>query len=142
MEKNHYITVIVMIIDSSCEPATVSPNDEKLNVVFLQETRATICYGCKGKFRSLNDVTLGVVPPVPYDIVFKQRERGMFCRPGSITKRIGKTPYNLYYHAKNSYLLEKIPTLSPNIFHISDIIISKLKSAHRSLLQSEFRLHI
>ena len=37
-----------------------APPDEKLKVVFLKATKATTCYGCNGKFRTAEDVRLGI----------------------------------------------------------------------------------
>ena len=93
-----------------------SPTDEQLNVVFLNTTRATTCYGCKGKFRSSSDVGLGIVPPVPYDIVLTRRERRIFTQAGTNTIRIAKTPENVYYHAQKRCLREKISDISPMMF--------------------------
>eukprot|EP00112_Aurelia_sp_Birch-Aquarium-sp1_P002552 Seg1282.3 transcript_id=Seg1282.3/GoldUCD/mRNA.D3Y31 product="hypothetical protein" protein_id=Seg1282.3/GoldUCD/D3Y31 len=118
------------------------PIDEQLNVVFLNTTRATTCYGCKGKFRSSSDVGLGIVPPVPYDIVLTRRERRVFTQPGTNTIRIAKTPENVYYHTQKRCLSEKISDISPRMFCAKESVSAKLNNAHRNLLQTEFRFDI
>ena len=118
------------------------PADEQLNVVFLNTTRATTCYGCEGKFRSSSDVGLGIVPPVPYDIVLTRRERRVFTQPGTNTIRIAKTPENVYYHTQKRCLMEKISVISPQMFCVNESVRAKLNNAHKNLLRTEFRFDL
>ena len=113
-----------------------------MTIVFLNTTRATTCYGCKGKFRSSSDVSLGIAPPMPYDIVLTRRERRVFTQPGTNTIRIAKTPENVYYHAQKRCLQEKISDISPRLFCTNDSVRTKLNNAHKNLLRTEFRFDI
>ena len=48
---------------NQCVSDNHCPTDERLKVIFLKETKATTCYGCKGKFRNAGYVALVIVPP-------------------------------------------------------------------------------
>ena len=116
-----------------------APAVDKLNVIFLKATKATTCYGCSGKFRTAEDMKLGIVPSVPYDIVLTRREHPIFQRKGSPKIVIAMPKDNVYYHAKRNCLKAKV-TLSPAIFHIDAAVVQDLSPAHKNHLNSEFRL--
>ena len=116
------------------------PLDEQLTVVFVNRTKATTCYGCGGKFRTVDDMKHGIIPPVPYDIVLTRRERSVFSRAGTHKITIAKTPENVYYHPKKNCLAKKISVISPAIFNVEDSVQNLLSLAHKNLLNAEFRL--
>lgn len=125
-------------------PHSVSPSpvDEKLNVVFLSTTRARTCYGCGGSMRSKDDVSMRLVPPVPYDIVLTRKERRVFKERGSNRIRIAKTDENVYYHPKRTCLLAKVSNVSPSMFTIDRNVETNLTEPHKNLLHAQFRLDI
>ena len=116
------------------------PDDDSLKVIFLAATKARVCYGCGSNIRSKDDVRLGNVPPIPYDMVITRRERRVFMEKGSQTIKIAKTKENVYYHPKRTCLLNKLSSVSPVMFEIEDDIRTKLTTAHQNLLNAEFRI--
>ena len=122
--------------------ASSSPEDEKIKVVFLSTTRARTCYGCGGSIRSKDDVSMRLVPPVPYDIVLTRKERRVFKERGSNRIRIAKTDENVYYHPKRTCLLEKVSNVSPGMFTIDESVETNLTESHKNLLNGQFRLGI
>ena len=119
---------------------TSSPDDEKLNLVFLETTKARTCYGCGEKFRSKDDVKFKIVPPIPYDIALTRRERRVYKKPGTNAIRIAMTAENVYYHPKKKCLREKVSSLSPSMFNIDQDIKERLTPAHKNLLAAEFKV--
>eukprot|EP00112_Aurelia_sp_Birch-Aquarium-sp1_P003787 Seg1427.5 transcript_id=Seg1427.5/GoldUCD/mRNA.D3Y31 product="hypothetical protein" protein_id=Seg1427.5/GoldUCD/D3Y31 len=116
------------------------PLDDKVNVIFVTWTKATTCYGCGGKFRSVDEMKQGIIPPVPYDIVLTRRERRVFSRPGTHKITIAKKPEKVYYHPKKNCLAKKISVITPAIFNVEGSVENLLSPAHKNLLNSEFRL--
>ena len=116
------------------------PLDEQLNVIFVNRTKATTCYGCGGKFRTVHEMKQGIIPPVPYDIILTRRERRVFSRAGTHKITIAKTPENVYYHPKKNCLAKKISMITPAIFYVEDSFKDLLSPAHKNLLNAEFRL--
>ena len=124
------------------QPVSPSPEDKKLKVVFLSTTRARTCYGCGGSMHSKDDVSMRLVPPVPYDIVLTRKERRVFRERASNRIRIAKTDENVYYHPKRTCLLEKVSNVSPSMFMIDGNVEMNLTGPHKNLLNAQFRLGI
>ena len=116
------------------------PLDDKVKVVFVTRNKATTCYGCGGKFRTVDEMKQGIIPPMPYDIVLTRRERRVFSRAGTHKITIAKTPENVYYHPKKHCLAKKMSSITPAIFHVDDSVENLLSPVHKNLLNAEFRL--
>ena len=59
---------------------TADANEESnapYEVVFVHDTKATTCYGCKGRVR---DKPSAPLPPAPYDLFIRHLERKIFKR--------------------------------------------------------------
>ncbi|KAK3704120.1 hypothetical protein QZH41_006809 [Actinostola sp. cb2023] len=78
---------------------TYSPQNEEednpYELVFINSTAATTCYGCKGRVR---DKPSSPPPPPPYDIFVRHRERRVYKRVGETKIRIGTKPEMVYFH--------------------------------------------
>lgn len=81
---------------------TADANEESnapYEVVFVHDTKATTCYGCKGRVR---DKPSAPLPPAPYDLFIRHLERKIFNRPGETKVRISSNPEMVYYHPLRS----------------------------------------
>lgn len=74
---------------------------EGYEVVFIQETSALGCYGCKCRIRQKAS---DLVPGEPYDIFLRSKEYRAFRRRGSASTAvsISKDPEYVYYHPLKS----------------------------------------
>ncbi|KAJ7376934.1 hypothetical protein OS493_031530 [Desmophyllum pertusum] len=68
-------------------------------LVFLKDTSATTCYGCKGRVR---DKPSAPPPPPPYDVFIRHLERRVYRKSGETKIRIGKLPEMVYFHPTNA----------------------------------------
>ena len=80
-------------IESATESPLTKPGD--FEVVFIRETRSMGCYGCGGKWRA--DLR-SPIPPSPWDIILKRKERKrkMFKRRGSTRLSFGTADENVF----------------------------------------------
>lgn len=70
-------------------------SDSPYEVVFIVQTKATTCYGCKGRVR---DKASDSLPPAPHDIFLRHKECRVYQRSGESKIHITKTPEAVYYH--------------------------------------------
>ena len=73
--------------------------DSPYELVFVHDTSATTCYGSKGRVR---DKPSSPLPPAPFDLFIRHRERRVFNRPGEAKIRISARPEMVYYHPLKS----------------------------------------
>ena len=66
---------------------------ETFEVIFIQTTKSTTCYGCSEKWRACSN---GTPPPPPYDIILRRKERRCFKARGSIKVQISAKPEFVY----------------------------------------------
>ena len=112
----------------------------KFELVFLKDTKAYSCYGCGKQFRAKEDVAPKIVPPSPYDIVFRHKGFRSFRRPGSIGLTISKSSEYMYYHTQRiCFANKKVEITAADIF-IHEDTRSKLNAGHCNLLNSRFKL--
>ena len=82
-------------IDAEASVEADSPYD----VVYIAHTKATTCYGCKGRVR---EKASDPPPPAPHDIFLRHKECRVYQRSGESKIRITKTPEAVYYHPLSS----------------------------------------
>ena len=108
-------------------------------VVFVHNTAATTCYGCKG---SVRDKPSSPLPPAPYDLFIRHRERRVFNRPRETRIRISSKSEMVYYHP-----LQSCTNLDDNDVDAGRIVVSKdvhrlLSGVHLWYLRKEFGLEL
>lgn len=118
-------------VDSSTESDSASPYE----VVFVSNTKATTCYGCK---RREGDKPSDPPPPAPYDIFLRHMEHRIYRRRGEIKVRISKHPEQVYYHPLRSCA----PLASRDNIPIEVSVRSKLAEATKQILWREFGINI
>ena len=73
--------------------------DSPYELVFVHDTSATTCCGCK---RRVRDKSSSPFPPAPFDLFSRHRERRVFNRPVETKIRISARPEMVYYHPLKS----------------------------------------
>ena len=91
-------------------------------VVFIVNTKATTCYGCKGHVRN---TASDPPPPAPHNIFSPHKEHRVFKRRGETKIRISKTPEHVFYHPLRSCKLE-------------ESVVTGLSDSNKQLLWREF----
>lgn len=100
-------------------------------VVFIVDTKATTCYGCKGHVR--NNAS-DPPPPAPHNIFLRHREHRVFKRRGETKIRISKTPESVYYHPLRSCA----PSASSMNIKLEESVVARLSESNKQLLWREF----
>ena len=113
------------------EPSQESGAASPYEVIFICDTKATTCYGCKGMVR---DKASDPPRPAPYDIFLRHLEHRMFKRRGETNIRISKEPEQVYYHPLRS----SAPMASRHNIQIAGAVKSKFAEATKQLLWHEF----
>lgn len=111
---------------------------EGYEVVFIQETSALGCYGCKCRiWQKASDL----VPGEPYDIFLRSKECRAFRRRGSTSTAvsISKDPEYVYYHPLKSCVPGK--NIGQEIWAEASTK-SNLSKKHKELIWREFGLHV
>lgn len=105
-------------------------------LVFLKDTSATTCYGCKGRVR---DKPSAPPPPPPYDVFIRHLERRVYRKSGETKIRIGKLPEMVYFHPTNACCpgLTKSGVREGNLV-VEDDTKHLLNDSHKRLLFNEF----
>ena len=80
-------------------PSIEKEEDTPYDVVFIKDTKATTCYGCKGNVRN---TAAEPPPPAPYDIFLRHKEFRVYRRRGETKIRISKSLDAVYYHPMRS----------------------------------------
>ena len=111
--------------------------DSPYEVVFVHETSATTCYGCKGKVR---DKPSSPLPPAPFDLFIRHHERRVFNRPGETKIRISARPEMVYYHPLKS--CTNFDDVDAGGLVISKDVHRLLSGVHLRHLRKEFGLEL
>ena len=108
------------------------PEDLSLyEVVFIVDTKATTCYGCKGHVRN---TASDPPPPAPHNIFLRHKEHRVFKRRGETKIRISKTPEHVYYHPLRSCA----PSASSMNIKLEESVVTRLSDSNKQLLWREF----
>ena len=108
-------------------PSSESDAGAPYKVIFVRDTKATTCYGCKGRVRhKASDPP----PPPPHDIFLHHMERRVYKRRGETKIHITTTPELVFYHPLRSCA----PTASRDSIHIDEAIQCKLAESNKQLL--------
>ena len=106
-------------------------SDSPYEVVFIAQTKATTCYGCKGRIR---DKASDPPPPAPHDIFLQHKECCVYQRSGESKIRITKTPEVVYYHPLRSCA----PLAKRDNIEIEEATERRLVESNKQLLWREF----
>lgn len=104
-------------------------------LIFVKDTSATTCYGCKGKVREKPSAP---PPPPPYDLFIRHFERRVYNRPGETKLRISTKPEMVYFHPFKSCVNLTVQDLKDGRLLPKDDIEQCLNQAHKRLLLKEF----
>uniref|UniRef100_A0A7M5XJG9 SWIM-type domain-containing protein n=2 Tax=Clytia hemisphaerica TaxID=252671 RepID=A0A7M5XJG9_9CNID len=89
-------------------PKPVIEDNEKFHLVYLNQTRSTICYGCHKQTRPDKRIE-----PPPHDMVLAIKIHRSFpvrSEPGGpITTRISKKKENVYFHIDKACVRKEFP---------------------------------
>ena len=78
--ENPMVSVTCQLTSAQSSPSAEACGDNTpFEVVFVKDTSATTCYGCKGKVR---EKPSDAPPPPPYDIFIRHLERRVYRRRG------------------------------------------------------------
>ena len=116
--------------------SAIHHNDRPLIVRFLsQEPRATECRQCKKEFPRRK---LQLVKCLPFDIVLAHEEKWMYPDPQNRGAKLPSAKYTTkFYCIKRSCVLNRFPYFDSSYLEISADVKSRLKDAHRKLIQEE-----
>lgn len=109
---------------------SIEGEDTLYDVVFIKDTKATTCYGCKGNVRN---TAAEPPPPAPYDIFFRHKEFRVYWRRGETKIRISKSLEAVYYHPMRSCA----PSASGTNIKMDDKVAGQLSNSNRRLLWRE-----
>ena len=104
-------------------------------LIFVKDTSATTCYGCKGKVREKPSAP---PPPPPYDLFIRHFERRVYNRPGETKLRISTKPEMVYFHPFKSCVNLTVQDAKDGRLLAKDDIEQCLNQAHKRLLLKEF----
>ena len=108
-------------------------------LVFVHNTSATTCYGCKGRVREKPSAPL---PPAPYDIFIRHKERRIYNRAGETTIRIGANPEMVYYHPLRSCTALDDDDVNEGRLVVPNEVRRLLNKVHLRHLNKEFKLEL
>lgn len=106
-------------------------SDSPYEVVFIAQTKATTCYGCKGR---VQDKASDSPPPAPHDIFLRHKECHVYQRSGESKIRITKTPEVVYYHP----LCSCAPLATRDNIEIEEATEGRLVESNKQFLWREF----
>ena len=118
---------------------TNDESDFPYEVVFVHNTTATTCYGCKGRVREKPSAPL---PPAPYDIFIRHKERRIYNRAGETTIRISSKPEMVYYHPLRSCTGLDDDDVKEGKLVVPNEIHRLLTKVHVRHLNKEFKLEL
>ena len=108
-------------------------------LVFVHNTSATTCYGCKGRVREKPSAPL---PPAPYDIFIRHKERRIYNRAGETTIRISANPEMVYYHPLRSCTALDDDDVNEGRLVVPNEVRRLLNKVHLRHLNKEFKLEL
>lgn len=113
-----------------------SEQGEPYELVFVKDTAATTCYGCKGRVR--NKPSDAPPPPPHCDVFIRHRERRLYNRLGETKIRISSTPKMIYYHPVKSCTNLTASDVREGKLIVADDVQKNLSSLHKRVLFKEF----
>ena len=105
-------------------------------LVFVNDTSATTCYGCKGRVREKPSAP---PPPSPYDLFIRHSEIRVYNRPEDTKFRLSSKPEMVYFHLLNSCVNLTVQDMSEGKLIVKDGIRQYLNEANKRLILKEFR---
>ena len=112
-----------------------SEQGQPYELVFVKDTAATTCYGCKGRVRNKPS---DAPPPPPHDVFIRHRERRLYNRPGETKIRISSTPEMVYYHPFKSCTNLTAGDVREGKLIVADDVQKNLSTLHKRVLFKEF----
>ena len=110
--------------------------EEPYELVFVKDTSATTCYGCKGWVRDKPSLP---PPPPPFELFIRHRERRIYKKKGEIKIRITASPEFVYFHPTNACCAGlSWSVMREGRFIVDDDTKTLLNSSHKRLLFNEF----
>lgn len=106
-------------------------------VVFVHNTSASTCYGCKGGVRDKHSSPL---PPAPFDLFICHREWRVFNCPGETKIRISVRPEMVHYHPLKS--CTNFDDVNTGSHVVSKDVHRLLSGVHLRHLRKEFGLEL
>ena len=100
-------------------------------VVLIMDTKATTCYGCKGRVRK---TASDPPPPAPNNVFLRHMEHRRFNRRGETKIRISATPEAVYYHPLRSCA----PSATSTNIKLAESAVDRLTESTKQLLWREF----
>ena len=123
---------------SSC--TSDSSNGLQQNLFTLQwltGSRIRMCYGCASPIRT----DTSTIPPPPYDLVIRFKERRSYHDPITQQPKLTKNEENTYYHPLRRCVLIKHPSFQPWMLVISHELLQSLSPTHKLHLSHNFGLY-
>ena len=117
------------------EAPSSSDTGNPYEFVFVKDTAATTCYGCKGRVRNKPSAP---PPPPPYDLLIRHLEIRVYNRPGETKLRIATKPEMVYFHPLQSCVNITMQDVRDGKLLLQDDIEQNLNVAHKRLLLKEF----
>lgn len=121
------------------QPCPVDNEDnEKYGIVFVKDTTAFRCYGCKGAIRKDGKSS---PPPPPFDIFVTTktyrhyREKSKDGKPGILHIKTNKE--NVYYHPQITCIGKSQAEVAEKLM-VSEHVKFRLSSVHKNLIWNEF----
>ena len=108
--------------------AELSPHEV---VVLIMDTKATTCYGCKGRVQK---TASDPPPPTPNNVFLRHMEHRRLNRQGETKIRISATPEAVYYHPLRSCA----PSATSTNIKLVDSAVDRLTESTKQLLWREF----
>jgi hypothetical protein len=122
-------------VETSTSKSLESSTDNPYEVIFVKDSAATTCYGCKGRVR---DKPSAPAPHPPYDLFIRHSERRIYNRPGETKMRISKNLENVYYHPLKSCASLSFQDVKDGRLVIGEKVQNRLSDCHKRLLIKEF----
>ena len=118
-------------VETACKGQESNP----YQLVFVTDTSATTCHGCKGKVR---EKQLAAPPPPPYDLFIRHSERRVYNWPGETKIRFSARLEMVYYHPLKECTNLSVQDVKDGKFHARDDILKHLNLVDERLLFQEF----
>ena len=122
-------------VEASSSKSSNNGSDCQYEVIFVKDTAATQCYGCKGRIR---EKPSSPAPQPPHDVFIRHLERRIFNRRGETKKIISKKLENVYYHTLKSCSSLSFKDVRDAKLVIGEDVKSNLSDCHKRMLSREF----
>jgi len=105
---------------------------------WLTGTQIRKCYGCTSPIR----MDTATVPPPPYDLVIRYKERRYYRDPVTQALKLTQKEENTYYHCMKLCVLNKHPAFTSNMLCIPPDVKALLSPTHKFHLYEAFEICI